>query len=184
MSQEAPVLDLEKYKADQARARDLGFSYAVIRHIILQSNSDEEDGISVGKAIELIREIGLRAADKAVAEERAALLWSTDIPAIEPLDDDTMASLDPGVRDLVAALRAAGFNTTDSGDGVSKDSACRELDYPHVMIVVPATHVVEEAHRLQAWIDVDRRFSRWTVEASYSPKDGVALLSLFDASEP
>jgi len=74
MSQEAPVLDLEKYKADQARARDLGFSYAVLRHIILQANSDEEDGISVGKAIELIREIGLRAADKAVAEERAAVV--------------------------------------------------------------------------------------------------------------
>ena len=74
MSQEVPVFDLEKYKADQARARDLGFSYAVLRHIILQSNSDEEDGISVGKAIELIREIGLRAADKAVAEERAAVV--------------------------------------------------------------------------------------------------------------
>ena len=74
MSQEAPVLDLEKYKADQARARDLGFDYAEIRNIILQANSDEEDGISVGKAIELIREIGLRAADKAVAEERAAVV--------------------------------------------------------------------------------------------------------------
>ena len=74
MSQEAPVLDLEKYKADQARARDLGFDYAVIRNIILQANSDEEDGISVGKAIELIREIGLRAADKAVAEERATVV--------------------------------------------------------------------------------------------------------------
>jgi hypothetical protein len=68
------MLDLEKYKADQAWARDLGFDYAEIRNIILQTNSDEEDGISVGKAIELIREIGLRAADKAVAQERAAVV--------------------------------------------------------------------------------------------------------------
>jgi hypothetical protein len=74
MSQEASVLDLEKYKADQARARDLGFDYAQIRNIILQANSDEEDGISVGKAIEIIREIGLRAADRAIAEERAAVV--------------------------------------------------------------------------------------------------------------
>ena len=66
--------DLEKHKAEQTRARDLGFDYAAIRHIILQANSDSEDGISVGRAIELIREIGLRAADKAVAEERAAVV--------------------------------------------------------------------------------------------------------------
>jgi len=66
--------DLEKYKAEQGRARDLGFDYAVIRNIILQANSDFEDGISVGKAIELIREIGLQAVDKAVAEERAAVV--------------------------------------------------------------------------------------------------------------
>lgn len=66
--------DLEKYKAEQDRARDLGFSYAVIRHIILQTNSDFEDGISVSKAIELIREIGLQAVDKAVAEDRAAVV--------------------------------------------------------------------------------------------------------------
>jgi hypothetical protein len=66
--------DLENYKAEMARARDLGFSYAVIRHIILQANSDFEDGISMGRAVELIREIGLQAADKAVAEERALVV--------------------------------------------------------------------------------------------------------------
>ena len=66
--------DLEKYKAEQGRARELGFDYAVIRNIILHANSDSEDGISMGKAIELIREIGLQAVDKAVAEERAAVV--------------------------------------------------------------------------------------------------------------
>ena len=66
--------DLEKYKAEQGRARELGFDYAVIRNIILHANSDSEDGISMGKAIELIREIGLQAVDKAVAEDRAAVV--------------------------------------------------------------------------------------------------------------
>jgi hypothetical protein len=78
--------DLEKHKADQARARDLGFDYAVIRNIILQANSDEEDGISVGKAIELIREIGLRAVGKAVAEDRAALIRWLGLPPQTYLD--------------------------------------------------------------------------------------------------
>jgi len=66
--------DIGAYKEEMARARDLGFSYAVIRHIILQANSDAEDGISMGRAVELIREIGLRAVDKAVAGERAAVV--------------------------------------------------------------------------------------------------------------
>lgn len=66
--------DLEKYKAEQDRARELGFDYAVIRNIILHANSDFEDGISMGKAIELIREIGLQAVDKAVTEDRAAMV--------------------------------------------------------------------------------------------------------------
>ena len=33
------MFDLEKYKADQDRARDLGFSYAVLRHTILTGGS-------------------------------------------------------------------------------------------------------------------------------------------------
>jgi hypothetical protein len=63
-------LDLAAYLDEQTRARDLGFGYTVLRHIILQANSDAEDGISMGRAVELIREMGLRAVDKAVAEER------------------------------------------------------------------------------------------------------------------
>jgi hypothetical protein len=78
--------DLEKYKADQARARDLGFDYAEIQHILLQANSDSEGGISVGKAIEMIREIGLRAVGKAVAEDRAALIRWLRLPPQTYLD--------------------------------------------------------------------------------------------------
>lgn len=78
--------DLEKYKAEQGRARELGFDYAVIRNIILHANSDFEDGISMGKAIELIREIGLQAVDKAVAEDRAALIRWLGFPPQTYLD--------------------------------------------------------------------------------------------------
>lgn len=65
--------NIERHKADQARARALGFDYARLREIILLAGSDCEEGISVGRAVELIREIGLRAVDAAVAEDRAAV---------------------------------------------------------------------------------------------------------------
>lgn len=66
--------NIERYKADQARARALGFDYARLREIILLAGSDCEEGISVGRAVELIREIGLRAVDAAIAEDRAAVV--------------------------------------------------------------------------------------------------------------
>ena len=62
--------NLDKYKADQVRARDLGFDYAELSSIINSAHNDGDDGISMGRAIEMIREIGLRAVDKAVAQER------------------------------------------------------------------------------------------------------------------
>jgi hypothetical protein len=66
--------DLEKHRAEQERARALGLGYAVLRHIILQAHQDADDGISMGRAVELVREMALRAVDKAVAEERAAVV--------------------------------------------------------------------------------------------------------------
>ena len=36
---------------------------------------------------------------------------------IEPLTTQQVQELSPGIRDLVVDLRAAGFRTTDSGDG-------------------------------------------------------------------
>jgi len=74
MSLTPSLEEIEKHRAEQERARDLGLGYAVLRHIILQANSDAEDGISMGRAVELIREMALRAVDKAVAEERVAVV--------------------------------------------------------------------------------------------------------------
>lgn len=45
-----------------------------------------------------------------------------------------LENLDPGIRDLVEALDRDGFQTTDSGDGVSKGA--EGLRYRHVFIQV------------------------------------------------
>ena len=66
--------DLEKHLAQQERARALGMDYSEIRTILLSVGADGDDGISEGRAVELIREMALRAVDKAVAEERAAVM--------------------------------------------------------------------------------------------------------------
>jgi hypothetical protein len=66
--------DLDKHLAEQARARALGMDYSEIRRILLSVGGDGDDGISEGRAVELVREMALRAVDRAVAEERAAVV--------------------------------------------------------------------------------------------------------------
>ena len=66
---------IQKHRAEQARARALGLDYAEIRHILLSVHSDNlDEQLSEGSAIERIREIALRAVDKAVAEDRASVV--------------------------------------------------------------------------------------------------------------
>jgi hypothetical protein len=40
--------------------------------------------------------------------------------------------LDPGIRVVVATLRAMGLETSDSGDGETKPHDCRTVEGPHV----------------------------------------------------
>jgi hypothetical protein len=68
------MIDLDKHLAEQARARSLGMDYSEIRRILLSVGADGDDGISEGRAVELVREMALRAVDRAVAEERAAVV--------------------------------------------------------------------------------------------------------------
>lgn len=58
-------------------------------------------------------------------------------------------TLDPGIRFVVQTLRTWGFRTTDSGDGQSKPEEQREIQIPHVVMVIedPAC-LVAEANRL------------------------------------
>lgn len=90
------------------------------------------------------------------------------------------SALDPGIVAAVTFMRGHGFETTDSGDGVSKGGVgageADVLAFPHVFAVVSPAAMVAEADRLAAlpWESAFR--ARPRVEASYSPDDGVAVL--------
>lgn len=56
--------------------------------------------------------------------------------------------LDPGIRGAVQYLRERGFDTADSGDGVSKPADERDRDIAHVAIVTTGSALVEECKRL------------------------------------
>jgi hypothetical protein len=84
--------------------------------------------------------------------------------------DGFVTALDPGIRDLVVRLNAAGFTTSDSGDGVSKAehiAAGDALPFRHVACVVSRDDLFTDADRLAALLG-----ETWTVEASYHPAAG------------
>jgi hypothetical protein len=91
-----------------------------------------------------------------------------------------MDDLDPGICKTVNLLCAAGFDTTDSGDGVSKPDMACALPYPHVFAIVDPARMVEEAQRLLDLVScyADMNLPGRAVEVSYSPIDGVAVLML------
>jgi hypothetical protein len=64
-------------------------------------------------------------------------------------------SLTPGIQKTVVWLRQHGFETTDSGDGVTNVAAGMEeaLDYPHVMISVLPESLVEKTSLLLRLIE-------------------------------
>jgi hypothetical protein len=97
------------------------------------------------------------------------------MPHIQPMADHEFdpANLDPGIRETVVYLRGNGFDTCDSGDGVTKDKEDRAFDVPHVVCRLPVHEMVFifEANRLLITLGVN-----WTVEASYSANDETAVL--------
>lgn len=82
--------------------------------------------------------------------------------------------LDPGIEELVELLRSHGFETTDSGDGVSKPEDARVFDVPHIFATVASKDMVSEADRLQALLESEGY--HWLVEATYSPDEADAHL--------
>jgi hypothetical protein len=93
---------------------------------------------------------------------------------------------DLGVRELVERLQAAGFRTTDSGDGVSKPAEQRTMDIPHVCIHPDAEELISEANLVALFLrdrgvtleplGPDSPEDHPRVEASYDPASGVALI--------
>jgi hypothetical protein len=84
------------------------------------------------------------------------------------------ALLDPGIRDLVVALHAAGWRTTDSGDGRSKPPEQRAMDFRHVAVATEPEDMLADADRLQAWLV--QRGEAMEVEATYWPAGRCAIL--------
>lgn len=99
-----------------------------------------------------------------------------------------LLELDPGIRQLVFYLRGEGYNTTDSGDGVSKfegldpdakeDTHCIPLAYPHVFMTTEAHDLRHAADELDVCISKLQPTKPYHVAASYSPSNGVALLEV------
>jgi hypothetical protein len=79
-------------------------------------------------------------------------------------------ALDPGIRGVVRRLHAAGFVTTDSGDGVSKPPDARVFDVPHIVVQLDPAQFFQRTWALYVTLGPD-----WRVEASYCPNDGSYL---------
>lgn len=60
------------------------------------------------------------------------------------------SELNPGIRETVRFLREYGFETTDSGDGVTNVEAGMEgaVPYPHVHMQISDVNMRRDAHRL------------------------------------
>jgi hypothetical protein len=111
-------------------------------------------------------------------------------------DDFNFDELDPGIRETVRFLRKHGFETVDSGDGVSKVGTELEdamLDFPHVAMLTTPYTMVEESERLYSLlkaqgvqfgpngvvsVDPNNPPSDPHIDVSYSPVDGHAILML------
>ena len=85
--------------------------------------------------------------------------------------------LDPGIRKTVRWLRSLGYETTDSGDGRSKDlSDTDNLDVPHVAIALPdqckpAPFGDRIWREIQMFFDDGEAPDAVHVEVSYSARD-------------
>lgn len=98
-----------------------------------------------------------------------------------------MKNLNPGIINTVKWLNENGFQTVDSGDGETHDYEC-DLECPYVHISVAPEKLISEANRLQAKLqengivltESDESGSSPTIQASYSPLDGLAFISLFN----
>lgn len=104
---------------------------------------------------------------------------------VPTLPREVAVHLDPGILRTVEWLRARGFETTDSGDGVSKAeliAAGYALPFSHVFMRCAPAELAAEADRLRREL-VEHGVEGFRVEASYSPDDGVGVLAMLGAGE-
>lgn len=98
-----------------------------------------------------------------------------------------MNNLNPKIKATVEWLRQNGFNTTDSGDGETHDFEC-DQNIPYVHMVVKPEVLIYETRRLVNWLTEkgvklepqNETGKAQTVEACFSPLDGIATISLYN----
>jgi hypothetical protein len=108
--------------------------------------------------------------------------------ALEAID---YSELDPGVRELVRILREHDFDTSDSGDGVTKLAAGwtpekdSVLEVPHVHIPLDyAELMIRESHRLRDLLNnLGILVSEGMIQTTYDPHSEIAILSLYMVSD-
>lgn len=117
------------------------------------------------------------------------------------MNDIDYEKLNPGIRATVKWLRSNGFDTIDSGDGETHEFEC-DIKHPYVHIQVSPHEMVQESVRLYLLLQQRGAIPEepaseppdlksyeeqvaWYqkqpgIEASYSPLDGLATISLFN----
>lgn len=107
------------------------------------------------------------------------------LPLPEPPGKVTVAPIAPNIRRVVKMLRSGGFETTDSGDGVTNVAAGMEcaVDFPMVAIK-PAGALEIEATRLLVFLREHglviepQGHDAPCIQASFDPVDGSAVILL------
>jgi hypothetical protein len=97
----------------------------------------------------------------------------------EPLPPE---KLTPGVARLVNTLRALGWETTDSGDGITNVAAGMEgaLPFPHVVVQLHSNQDQRNAAwRMRHHIEAIATLEGVAIEATYSPLDSTSLLMVY-----
>lgn len=84
-------------------------------------------------------------------------------------------ALDPGIRETVRLLNAAGFETSDSGDGVSKPAdwytSGEAIPFKHVVAATTVTTMIADAERMARLLG-----PAWNVEVEYQTLTKLAHL--------
>jgi len=100
-----------------------------------------------------------------------------------PLDQAALASLNPGIREVVAFVRSLGLDTCDSGDGRTHEHLC-DQERAYVAAQVAPEGLVAAADRLRRALCArgirvaSIGLGGVAIQASYDPANGVALVEL------
>lgn len=96
------------------------------------------------------------------------------------ISGDEIRDLDPGIRDIVIKLNKAGFVTTDSGDGRSKDLTDTDvLPFAHVVIQVEPEELLSESRAVRNFIKaIALVYEPANIEAVYYPVSGTAIIMI------